>query len=88
MVLIVRVLPAVEVKDNGVGVERLPIVERNALAQLEGVETSTVFRLGHLLGQRRYDIGFLGRKVQQTVKHLPGHDKRLTVSNVYRVEAH
>jgi len=68
--LVVFQTPAVEVEDDCLGVERRAIVERDALPKRESVRASAVLGLGDLGRQRRYDVGALGREIEQAVEDL------------------
>src|SRR5918995_3872599 len=83
---VLAVAPAVEVELDGFGVELGAVVELDPLPELEGVGAATVFGLGDLGSERRYDVGALGCEVEQAVEDLTRNPQRLAVSGVYGIQ--
>src|SRR5215210_1223328 len=88
MVRVLGVAPAVEVELHRIGVELRPVVELDALAQLEGVGTPTVFGLWYLRRQGRRQVEGARLEAQQRVEDLAGGPQRLAVGDVDGIQPH
>ena len=90
LVVVLRVVgfpPALEVPDDGRGVERAPVVELDPAAKLEGPDPA-VPRHVPPLGQRRLDLGGRPLVPHEPVEDLPGDARRDPVSDDCWIQLH
>ena len=80
-----EVVPAVEVEADRLGVERLPVVERHALAELERPDGAVRVRLP-ALGEPRHGLGRARLQEDERLEELGDGADRLTVRNERAVE--
>ena len=74
-----------EVVADGLGVERLAVVEGHVVAQREG-PLGAVLVGRPLRGELRHDLGAAGLDAEEALEHLAGDAERLAVGGVVGVE--